>query len=163
MMTTRFLPVATRHIGGFSLLEVLVALFVLSIGLLGLAGLQTFSLKFNHQSYESTQATLLLQDMANRITANPQGAQSGDYVIGTGPASSVPGYGACPTTCSATQLARYDIFQWKSILENGGVIAGGTGSIAAVPGPPGAVTYQITINWMEDGSGMSQSLMVRTL
>ena len=43
---------------GFSLLEVMVALLVLSIGLLGLAGLQTFSLKFNHQSYERTQATL---------------------------------------------------------------------------------------------------------
>ena len=41
---------------GFSLIEVLVALFVLSIGLLGLAALQTTGLKFSHQSYERTQA-----------------------------------------------------------------------------------------------------------
>lgn len=163
MMTTPFLLAAKRHTGGFSLLEVLVALFVLSIGLLGLAGLQTFSLKFNHQSYESTQATLLLQDMANRITANPQGAQAGAYVIDARPAASVPGYGTCPTTCSPTQLANYDIFQWKSILENGGVIASGTGSIAAVPGPTGALTFLITVGWMENGSPMTQTLTVRTL
>ncbi len=56
---------------GFSLLEVLIALLVLSIGLLGLAGLQTLGLKFNMQSYQRTQAALLAYDIVDRMRANP--------------------------------------------------------------------------------------------
>ena len=62
---------------GFSLLEVLIALLVLSVGLLGIAGLQTFSLQFNHQSYERTQATVLISEMFEKIAANPTAARAG--------------------------------------------------------------------------------------
>ena len=63
---------------GFSLIEVLVALFVLSIGLLGLAALQTTGLKLNHQSYERTQATLQAYDIIDRMRTNKSG--TGDTV-----------------------------------------------------------------------------------
>ncbi|HLE93281.1 MAG TPA: type IV pilus modification protein PilV, partial [Sulfuricaulis sp.] len=61
--------IAFQH-RGFSLIEVLVALLVLSIGLLGLAALQTTSLQYNTGSYFRTQATFLAYDIIDRMRAN---------------------------------------------------------------------------------------------
>ncbi len=55
---------------GFTLLEILVAVLVLSIGLLGIAGLQVTGLRFNHSAYARTQATLLAYELADRMRAN---------------------------------------------------------------------------------------------
>ncbi len=64
---------------GFSLLEVLVALLILSVGLLGLAGLQVLGLRHTGNAYFRTQATLLANEMVERIHANPLGAVRGEY------------------------------------------------------------------------------------
>jgi type IV pilus assembly protein PilV len=153
---------------GFSLLEVLIALLVLSVGLLGIAGLQTFSLQFNHQSYERTQATLLISDMAERITANPLGGRAGGYdgILSAAMASSYSGYGGCPSNCATTSdLATYDLFMWKSALENPKVLAQGTGSITRVPdaADADALIYDISVQWVENNLPMSQTMRVRTL
>ena len=55
---------------GFTLIEVLVALIIVSIGLLGLAGLQATSVRFNQQAYLRSQAVQQAYDMADRIRAN---------------------------------------------------------------------------------------------
>ena len=68
-----------RTAAGFSLIEVLVALVVLSVGLLGLAALQQNAVKFNRGAYLRTQATVLAYDMADRIRGNRQAAISGGY------------------------------------------------------------------------------------
>lgn len=153
---------------GFSLLEVLIALLVLSVGLLGIAGLQTFSLQFNHQSYERTQATLLISDMAERITANPLGGRAGVYdgILSNVMASSYSGYGGCPANCATTsELATYDLFQWKSALENPKVLAQGTGSITRVPDAADvdALIFDISVQWVENNLPMSQTMRIRTL
>lgn len=134
---------------GFSLVEVLVALLVLSIGLLGLAALQTTGLKFNQQSYQRTQATLQAYDILDRIRANPLGKTSGKY-------DSVPsGYRppSPPTTCMTTgcdsnQMADYDIDQWN--LANSQLLTDGAGAISTV----GSVRT-ITIQWKENDISMS--------
>lgn len=54
---------------GFTLIEILVTVIVLSIGLLGLAGLQATSFKFNSTAYQRSQATSLAYDIADRIRA----------------------------------------------------------------------------------------------
>ena len=64
---------------GFTLVEILIALLVLSIGLLGLAGLQTAGLRANHSANLRTQATLLAYDMTDRMRANREGYEDGDY------------------------------------------------------------------------------------
>ncbi len=64
---------------GFSLVEVMVALLILSVGLLGLAGLQVLGLKHTGNAYFRTQATLLASEMAERIHANPLAAVRGEY------------------------------------------------------------------------------------
>lgn len=60
------------HQAGASLIEVLVAMFVLGVGLLGVISLQAESLKINQQSYASTQALVLANDMAERLRINRQ-------------------------------------------------------------------------------------------
>lgn len=65
--------------GGLTLIEILVALVILSIGLLGLAGLQTLSLNFNTSAYYRTQATALAYGLADRMRANRAAALAGDY------------------------------------------------------------------------------------
>ena len=84
---------------GFTLIEVLIAVLVLSIGLLGLASLQAASLKNNYGAYMRSQASILANDMADRIRSNPGsgvagtgGALDGDYnAIGPGGLPYSPG------------------------------------------------------------------------
>jgi len=64
---------------GMTLVEVLVAVLVLSIGLLGLASLQMTVLRSNHSAYLRSQATLLAQDITERMLANRSAALAGKY------------------------------------------------------------------------------------
>ena len=68
-----------RRIVGFTLIEVMVAMLILSIGLLGMAGLQAVSLKMNQSALHSSQATFLAYDIIDRMRANRQAALDGDY------------------------------------------------------------------------------------
>lgn len=100
---------------GFTLLEVLIAVLVLSIGLLGLAGLQTLSLRSNHSAYLRSQATLLAYDIIDKMRANRQVSLAGGYLTNFGDA---PGGGTnCETaTCAPANLAAFDLNQWKCML-----------------------------------------------
>ena len=150
---------------GFSLIEIMIALLVLSIGLLGIAGLQTYSLKFNHQSYERTQATILISEMFEKILANPTAAAAGTFVSPLANTSaSYASYGGCPAACATPdELATYELFLWKSTLENPKVLAQGQGSITRVIDPiyADAQLFDINVRWMENDMPMSQSMQVR--
>ena len=92
--------------GGFTLIESLVALLVLSIGLLGVAAMQLASLQANNGAFQRTQATFLAQDIADRMRANRTAAMSGDYDFALGDAAPVG-----PAT-----VAEEDIAAWKTRL-----------------------------------------------
>lgn len=105
---------------GFTLLEVLVALVVLSIGLLGLSGLQTTGLRNNHSAFLRSQATLVTTDIIDRMRANRDAAFNGDYDIGYG---GTPTHISCSVNCSALQVAQMDVDLWREYVErlpNGG-------------------------------------------
>ena len=127
---------------GFSLLEVLVSLAILSVGLLGLAALQTVGLRINHDSYQRTQATMLAYDIADRMRANSVGLAAGQYLA---PATLTTGSDCVAAACTTTELATYDIKTWQDMLAL--KLSGGTGTISA-PNATGART--ITINWLEN-------------
>lgn len=160
----------TKRHGGFSLLEVLIALLVLSIGLLGLAALQTTGLKFNQQSYQRTQATLLSYEILDRIRANPVGvgiAKYDDVALGATPAHN----NCLNAACDANQMADYDIFQWNTALasqltEGRGVICKGTLTIdtAALPATAAcAVTgtiFRVGVVWSE--SNLRKNMIVES-
>lgn len=90
---------------GITLVEVLVSVLILAIGLLGLAGLQTQSLNFNHSAYLRSQATVLAYDMIDRMRANRDVALSGSYDIA---------YGA---DGSGGTVAGDDLVAWKDTLD----------------------------------------------
>lgn len=107
---TRFAPARSKA-RGFSLLEVLVALLVLSIGLLGLASLQATTSRFNYGAYLRSQATTLAYDIADRMRANRDEALAGSYDVASFP-STAP---VCGVVAGATVAAR-DVSGWQSAL-----------------------------------------------
>lgn len=109
----------SKH-SGISLIEVMAALLVLTIGVLGMVGLQSKSLQHNHVAYLRSQAVIIGNDMMDRIRVNRSLAEVGnDYVVNLGELTTeqcLPAAypNACETgTCTPAQIAEYDIRQWK--------------------------------------------------
>jgi type IV pilus assembly protein PilV len=123
---------------GFTLLEVLIALLVLSIGLLGLAALQTTGLRSNQMATMRTLATQIAYDMTDRMRANPTGVASGQYIIATT---------ATPTDPPVTR-ADIDLTEWRVQVAR---LPGGLSRITQTAGPP--VTHVITVFWDEERKG----------
>lgn len=103
---------------GISLIEVMVALIIFSVGLLALAGLQSSSLIENQVSYLRSQAVMLAGDMADRMRANPQAVENGDYNNATAVAGGSP-VGACFTAagCTPANMADHDRAVWGDALD----------------------------------------------
>ena len=91
---------------GFTLLEVLVAMVIVSIGLVGLAGLMMTSAKNNQSAYYRSQASWLAYDIVDRMRANRQSALNGDYNVY---------YQTAPS--SGNPMALLDLSQWKTELQ----------------------------------------------
>jgi type IV pilus assembly protein PilV len=151
-------PSTTRH-SGFTLLEVLVAVIVISIGLLGLAGLQARGMQANHSSMLRTVATYQAYDMADRMRANIKGVNNGDY----NNLSGIPTDPACVTTsCTPTNMATTDLYHWNTT--NSVLLPAGQGVVCldstpddgtqSAPGCDGLGTlYAIKLWWVDDRSG----------
>ena len=107
-------PVTNRQ-DGFTLIEVLIAVLVISIGLLGMAGLQTSGIQQSHNSYLKTQASMLAYDMADRMRSNLAGVNTGQYDAVDSmndPVNAAPGCISSGSACSATETATNDIYEW---------------------------------------------------
>lgn len=122
---------------GFSLIEVLVALLVLSVGLLGLAALQTVALKSNHSAYHRSQATFLAYDMLDRMRANRNAAMAGDYNIAMN-----------ESPASGTTVAAQDLTDWIN-NDVAQYIPSGDGAISCDAN--GLCT--VTVQWDESRAG----------
>ncbi|MDT3718949.1 type IV pilus modification protein PilV [Pseudomonas oryzihabitans] len=105
---------------GATLIEVLVAMVILAIGLLGLAGLQTVSVQSNHGAYYRSQATILANDMAERMRANRAAALAGNYTISSFPDSS-------SSNALSSDSVQRDRAQWLNTLAT--TLPQGTGTI----------------------------------
>ncbi|MDH3266385.1 MAG: type IV pilus modification protein PilV, partial [Gammaproteobacteria bacterium] len=96
---------------GFTLIEVLVSVLVLSIGLVGVAALQGVSLKNTQSAFMRSQATALAYDLADRMRANVLSARLGLYDPGTAAAVA-----ACKSTtgCTPQDMAKHDLAEWNA-------------------------------------------------
>jgi type IV pilus assembly protein PilV len=120
---------------GFTLVEALVALLALSIGLLGVAGLQLSGLRNNLSAAWRSQATYLAYDVIDRIRANRNARTA--YRVS---------FGAVPGAATGAPVAQNDLAAWKANLA------------AALPGGDGAVTVNgtddtvvtVTIQWNDE-------------
>lgn len=138
---------------GFTLVEVLVAVAVLAIGLLGLAGLQAFTLRNNQSSYYRTQATQLAYDMADRIRANADDANNlaASTYVTINPPSGATVKNACTTVgtnCTSANMAENDLYQWNQALTT--TLPLGTGSITV---DAASRVFNITVSWDDTRSG----------
>jgi type IV pilus assembly protein PilV len=143
---------------GFTLLEVMIALVIFSIGLLGLAGLQAGGLRSNTQAQLRTIATIQAYDMAERIRANPRGVEDGDYNAFD---DTTPTAGNCitlnkddPPVCTAQEMATYDYYEWE--LTNQNVLPSGHGTVSSASVGGGATRlFTITVMWDEERTGVT--------
>jgi type IV pilus assembly protein PilV len=119
---------------GFSLIEVLIALVVLGIGMLGMGKMLMVSMKSNSTAYANTQAMSLASAMLDRMRANRATAllgASSNYSLPTLISSSTYGGGPnCLTVaCSSTALASSDVANWLGSLSASNGLPSGQGSI----------------------------------
>lgn len=121
---------------GFSLVEVLVTIVILMIGLLGLAGLQGRALTSQMESYQRSQALVLLKDMENRISANRKNAAS--YITTTSLGVGV----TCPVSTNPADIVAKDKEEWCNALQGAAEGQSGVSSTGAMIGARGCV-YQI--------------------
>ncbi len=135
----------TRNHVGFSLIEVLIALVIMSVGMLGIAGLYVEGMNAGRTSIFRHHAVTLASDVADRIRANPRAgpAYAGD-----------PGNNNCVlgnVDCDPEEMAANDIDLWKiqadDMLPNGDVTVTYAGGVGVVPS-----TYTIVVSWDEAGA-----------
>lgn len=142
--------------GGFSLVEVLVTMLLMSIGLLGIAGIITTSLRNNQSSYAQSQASLLANDIVERMRANRAVAEKSSAPYALGLTATAPTGSSVPET---------DLREWRTLLSQS--MPSGTGSVA-FDTTSGDVT--VTIQWDDsrstsDGSTVgltNQTLVLET-
>ena len=149
---------------GVSLIEVLVALFVVATGALGLAGLQLASAQHNRAALHRTVAALLAGDMLERMRVNPSVRYP---AVGLGPPGTVADCVARP--CAPAELAAFDVAVWKCSLGRwndeapcaAARASGALPPLAAQRGLPrgdGAITRgpagaAVTVSWQGVGGG----------
>lgn len=153
---------ARRDQGGFTLVEILIAVLVLSFGLLGLAMLQATGLKYNTDSYMRTQATLAAYSIMDRIRANRVAADTGtDYVASAAPATAETCGDSVSGCGSAAALANYDLTQWYDLqsktLAAGSQASQITHDLVASTGGKSVHQYHITVRWSEHGTQLQQT------
>jgi len=143
-----------KHQSGTTLLEVMVTIVILAFGLLGLAGLQMKTRTVELESYQRSQAMIVLNDMVSRFHMSRANAAS--YVSGQ-----VSGEGD-PEQCGGKTGAALDLCEWGNALRGAGESLGGT-NVGAMIGARGCITqiqapdatagtcvpgiYEITVTW----------------
>ena len=128
------------------MIEVLVTMVIIAFGLLGMAGLQVRMQASEMESYQRSQALLLLNDMANRIATNRTAA--GSYVTASAVGADIVD---CAVDFSGTSLVAVDKREWCEALKGAGETSGTT-KTGAMIGGRGCVElnggdYLVTVAW----------------
>jgi len=131
---------------GFSLVEVLIALVIMSVGMLGIAGLYVQSLQAGRTAMFRHFAVTLAGDVADRIRANPTAGVAYNHA-----ANATGTNNNCVTggvVCNSADMAANDIFLWQAQADD--TLPAGAIAVVVNAGvnPP---TYQITVGWNEPG------------
>jgi type IV pilus assembly protein PilV len=145
---------APRQQRGFSLVEVMIAMVIMSVGMLGIAGLYVQSMQAGRTSMFRHHAVTLAGDVADRIRANPT---AGAVYMGGGVDNGCVGQGV---DCSEPEMATHDIFLWAQqatdTLPNGQVQITFDGAVT----PP---TYVIEVSWDEPGENLEYTITIPVL
>jgi type IV pilus assembly protein PilV len=145
-------PARSRPHQGFTLLEVLIALLVMSIGLLGIGKMMLLSARANDSAYMRSQATALAYTILDAMRANRAYALTAPYYDGVPVPPTPPPCAQTAQGCSADLQAQNDMFLWTQSLA--AELPGGTGTVATLVLPDGVTgagntTVTITVTWID--------------
>lgn len=140
---------------GVSMIEVLVTMVILAFGLLGMAGLQVRLQSSEMESYQRTQALLLLDDMKSRMESNR--LQAALYDEGAPLATPVGAGMVCPVVSATSTRVELDLKEWCDAMQGAGESAGG-GKVGAMVGgrgcvedlglgPAGEKRFRVSVAW----------------
>lgn len=146
---------------GFSLVEVLIALFILAVGILGIIGLQLFAKQNNFDAIQRTTATALATDIVERMRMNKSALPS--YISETAPVAvnaALPNTCTTAAPCNPEAVAAHDLALWHALISGaaesaaGGNAGGLTEASACIRQNPdgkaieiGEHEYRIVIAW----------------
>lgn len=149
------------------MIEVLVAMFVLSLGVIGAVGMQLTALRTAQQSAFQTAALQLATEMAERIRANPELARPDGQPGALFPfhyQSAQDGEPPAPEKschveqCSSLELAGFDLYEWKKRIR--AALPGGRAAICRDASAPDAATA--TLDWKcSDGKAFPGALVIK--
>ena len=156
-----------RRQSGVGLIEVLAALFVLSVGLLGIAGLQAQGLIAGFSASQRSVAVVKAYEIIERMRANPEGVRDengvGSYNApmggpGTAPTAYCADLDGTPgADCTPSQLANFDIFVWRQSIQDSFPNMNGQGEIQVTLGPTqtSPTNVVVTVQWTERGQNQT--------
>ena len=142
---------ARKRQTGFTLLELLVSVLILSFGLLGIGGMMALTLKSNGSSYFKQLSVQSAYNIIDRMRANSQMAIAGSYKFTNLVTSGVPTLPTAPSTycdtsaCSPAQMAAFDTWYWA--VNSVGQLPGGCASITTAPASGGNTLVTVTVQW----------------
>ena len=148
-LTSREMPMRqhANKSAGFSLIEALVSLIVISVGMIGIASLYGQGLTAGRVALSRTIAVNLASTMTENIRANPLGRAS---YAGAAANNGCDPNGAA--ICTPDLMAAHDLFLWNQDIV--AQLPNGVGQVVFVDGAP--PTYTITVTWDEVGLGQVQ-------
>jgi len=137
---------------GFTLIEVLIAVLILSIGLLGVAGTLVTASHSASSNYLRQQGVQYAYGIVDRMHSNPHvsnnpTSSANPYIVSlTAPAATIAN--DCTTTsCTDTQMAAYDAWQWQTALKNN--LPNGLGSVAVAASTGNTAVVTVTVQWSD--------------
>jgi len=154
---------------GFSLIEVLVAVLIVAVGILGVAGLQVVSLQQNRSALLRAEALQLGNDILDRMRANPLT----DYAPVSITAAPPSARNCVTSSCDRAEMAEYDIAQWKCSINSNDSddvpydICTSLGIAGSLPTGAASISksngvHEVTVEWADDRAGNTSSITLRT-
>jgi type IV pilus assembly protein PilV len=151
-----------------TLIEVLIAIVVLAVGLLGIAALQASALTNNSVSYQYTQVATLAQGLVERMRANRSAVIAGNYTLTAGGPAPAPSVNCSTSTanCTPAQTALFDLGVWYQSLSGTQIANVPSGVSSSLTSGSGSVmcgdstctttsNWIITVYWDSDRTGRS--------
>jgi type IV pilus assembly protein PilV len=159
---------------GFTLIEILIAIVIFSIGLLGIASLQIAGMRYTHGSQLRSVAVMQAESMSDLMRANSFGVESGFYNVANLAGGEMPtsyAQDCAVEECTAEERATYDLVLWNQhvddvpIESNADVLPQGTGVVCRDSTPndgtsadwecdDSGTVYAIKLEWQERTAGL---------
>ncbi|MFT4726927.1 MAG: type IV pilus assembly protein PilV [Granulosicoccus sp.] len=168
------LPPSKNREHGIGLIEILIAVVIMSMGFLAAARMQVEGMRFSQSAYYQSQAHFMANDMIDRMRSNIQGVIEQEYAgMTTTDGITKPNCSSANNPCTPSVIADLDRWEWSASLHP---LANATGFIPALYSPAsGVITrivvpdndqaqrYSIVMSWTElvQGNNENQSLNIQ--